>query len=89
VNAGGYGHLDGGQSPLDNAEMSTEVDIGISPEMVADAEAAVEAVMTGKTLDPAVSRRIQERAAKIREKVFQKHGLLDIGVPAIRELRDR
>jgi hypothetical protein len=25
---------------------------------------------------------------RIREEIFQKHGILDIGVPAIRELRD-
>ena len=56
---------------------------------IADAEAAVEAAVSGKKLDPAVARRIQERAAKVRAEVFQKHGVLDIGVPAIREFRDR
>lgn len=45
--------------------------------------------MTGKSLDPAVARRIQMRAAKVREDMFQKHEVLDIGVSAIRELRAR
>jgi hypothetical protein len=31
---------------------------------------------------------VQAEAKKIREEIFWKHGLLDIGVPAIRELRD-
>lgn len=68
--------------------MSTEI-LTTDSQIVTDTEAAVVAVMTGKRLDPVIARRIQERAAKVREEVFQKHGLLDIGVPAIREFRDR
>jgi len=44
--------------------------------------------MTGKPLDPEVYRRIREEAARASEEVYRKHGLLDIGVPAIRALRD-
>jgi len=43
---------------------------------------------SGDPLDPEVARRIRERGDRIREEIFQKHGLQDIGVPAIRELRD-
>jgi hypothetical protein len=43
--------------------------------------------VTGKPLDPDVARRVHERAQKIRARVFHTHGLVDIGVPAIRELR--
>jgi hypothetical protein len=60
----------------------------IPPDILADGQAAIEAVMTGKPLDPEIARRIRERAAKLTEEIREKHGLLDIGVPAIRELRD-
>jgi hypothetical protein len=43
--------------------------------------------MTGKPLDPDVYRRIRERGERIRQEIFERHGLVDIGVPAIRELR--
>ena len=60
----------------------------IPPELEADTRAVIEKLTTGKPLDPETVRRIRERADRIREEVFRKHGLLDIGVPAIRALRD-
>jgi hypothetical protein len=59
-----------------------------APDVFADGEAVVEALVTGKPLDPEIARRIQERAARITEEIRQQHGVLDIAVPAIRELRD-
>ena len=56
-------------------------------ELEADTKAVLELMMTGKPLDPAAAQRIRARGDRIREETFQKHGLLDIGVPAIRELR--
>ena len=56
--------------------------------MQADTQAVIGKLMTGKPLDPETERRIRERSDRIREEIFRKHGLLDIGVPAIRELRD-
>ena len=44
--------------------------------------------MARKPLDPEVARRIRERGDRIREQILREHGVLDIGVPAIRELRD-
>ncbi len=41
---------------------------------------------TGKG-DPKVLQRITEEADRIRKRVLKKHGVLDIGVPAIRALR--
>ena len=38
--------------------------------------------------DPEVMRQACERMDRRREEIRQKHGVLDIGVPAIRELRD-
>jgi hypothetical protein len=61
---------------------------GVSPEEVADAQAVIEHAKSGKALDPEVARRVRERGDRIREEVFRQHGLLNIGVPAIRELRD-
>ena len=59
----------------------------IPPDVQADAKTVIEHVMTGKPLDPDVARRIRERSEAIQEELRQKYGALDIGVPAIRELR--
>ena len=61
---------------------------GLSPELAADTQAILDRLTTGKPLDPEVARRIRERGDRIRQEIFQKHGVLDIGVPAIRDLRD-
>jgi len=53
----------------------------------ADEEAVMQAFLTGTAVDPQVAHRVQERSRLIREEVFRKHGLVDIAVPAIRELR--
>ena len=57
------------------------------PIVQADEEAVMHAFLSGTTVDPDVARRVQERSRLIREEVFRKHGLVDIAVPAIRELR--
>jgi hypothetical protein len=56
------------------------------PEVRAMLEEAVRHAATGEG-DPEVLRRIHEEANRIREEIRRKHGVLDIGVPAIRELR--
>ena len=38
--------------------------------------------------DPEVVRKACERLDKMREEVRLRHGLLDIAVPAVREIRD-
>jgi hypothetical protein len=60
----------------------------IPPEFRDDTEAVMEHLTAGKPLAPDVAQRIRERGERIREEVFRKHGILDIGSPAIRELRD-
>jgi hypothetical protein len=67
---------------------TAEITAGLPPDLQADTEALLAHLTTGRPLDPEVARRIRDRGDRIREEVFQKHGLLDIGVPAIRELRD-
>ena len=67
---------------------TTDILIGIPAELEADTKAVIAKLSTGKPLDPETYRRIRESADRIRDEVFRRHGLLDIGVPAIRELRD-
>jgi hypothetical protein len=59
----------------------------IPPELLAELEKAARYAATGLR-DPEVIRKACERMDRIREEIRQEHGLLDIAVPAIRELRD-
>jgi hypothetical protein len=59
----------------------------LSPEVVAMMHEAVKHASTGKG-NLEILRRVHEEAVKIREEVLKKHGVLDVAVPAIRELRD-
>ncbi len=63
-------------------------DAGIPAEVMAELEHAAQLAASGRK-DPTFARRAADEAARIREKVERKYGLLDIGVPAIRDLRDR
>jgi hypothetical protein len=57
------------------------------PSVQADEEAVMQAFLTGVPVVPEVAHRVQERSRLIREEIFRKHGLVDVAVPAIRELR--
>lgn len=61
------------------------------PELPADVrlmlDEAIRHALTGAG-DPAILQRIHYEAEKIKREIIEKHGLLDIGTPAIRELRD-
>jgi hypothetical protein len=60
----------------------------ILPEVMAELEVAARLALSGiRDLD--AMRRACERMERMREEVRKKHGILDIGVPAIRELRDQ
>lgn len=59
----------------------------IPPQVLADLERAVQLARSGERA-PEFEGRIHQEAARIREEVYRRHGLLDLGVPAIRELRD-
>jgi hypothetical protein len=54
---------------------------------MAELEEAMRLALSG-VRDPEMMRRACERMDRMREEVRKKHGILDIGVPAIRELRD-
>jgi hypothetical protein len=68
--------------------MSTvEETSGIPAELMAEVQEAVDKAVRG-IRDPEAMRKACERMDRTREAIFKRHGLLDIGVPAIRELRD-
>jgi hypothetical protein len=67
---------------------TTETNCSLPADLEADTQAVLEKLTAGKPLDPETYRRIRERADRIRDEVYRKHGVLDIGVPAIRELRE-
>ena len=64
-----------------------EEDTPLTPDVMADLEYAAELAATGRK-DPEFARRIREEARKVREEILRRNGVLDIGVSAIRELRD-
>lgn len=76
---------------MDSSEMNTStISTGNIPaDVLADADALIEAAMAGRKPDPIVVHRSRERAARVTEEIRRKHGVLDIGVSAIRELRDQ
>ena len=61
------------------------------PELSADVrvllDEAIRHALTGEG-DPSLLQRIHDGVEKIKREVFEKHGLLDLGTPAIRQLRD-
>ena len=58
----------------------------ITPEVEAEFQEAVRQAMSPKR-DPEAMRKAAERMDRMREETFREHGLLDIGVAAIREPR--
>ncbi len=72
---------------MNRAITTTTESPAIDLEVAADEEAVIASFLTGRPLDPEVARRVHERAQSIRDRVFRQHGLVDISVPAIRELR--
>lgn len=59
----------------------------IPPDALADAQIVAECVAAGKPIPPEVFRRVREEAQRITARLERQYGQLDIGVPAIRELR--
>jgi hypothetical protein len=68
--------------------MNTIETITADPQVEADLSAVMDHIASGKPLDPAVARRVQERGEKIRLEVFTKNGPLNVAVDLIREGRD-
>jgi hypothetical protein len=70
---------------METAETKTA---GTDPQVLADLDAVMERIRTGKSLDPESRRRIRERAERITREIRPKQGELDIAVQLIRETRD-
>jgi hypothetical protein len=66
-----------------NAELS-DVDLLTDFERIAR-----ETVMGGIVRDPELLKRVYERSAQIRDDARARFGIQDIGVPIIREMRER
>jgi hypothetical protein len=60
----------------------------IPPDIAADNQAVLDHVLTGRRLDPEIARRVHERARKIRQEILQKHGVINVAVDLIREIRE-
>jgi acyl-coenzyme A synthetase/AMP-(fatty) acid ligase len=67
--------------------MDTTPNSPIPPDVLADAQIVAECVAAGEPIPPEVSRRVREEAQRITARLERQYGQLDIGVPAIRELR--
>ena len=61
---------------------------GTIPTATDDMHAVTEAYLAGRPIDSEVARRVRERAAEIRQRILADHGLLDFGVPLIRQARE-
>ena len=73
---------------MDNSSMATsEPNSLIPPEVLAELQAAADRAVKGLR-DPEIMAKACARMDQRREEIRRQHGLLDIGVPAIRELRD-
>jgi hypothetical protein len=59
----------------------------IAPDVMAELQEAAEKAANG-IRDPEALRQAAERMDRLSEKIRRMHGVLDIGVPAIRALRD-
>ena len=59
----------------------------VPPEIMAELQEAADVASRG-IRDPEVMRKACEEMDRIREEIRREHGILDIGLPAIRGLRD-
>ena len=66
---------------------TAEKPTAIPPSIMADLQEAADLAAKGFR-DPEKMRQACERMDRMREETFRKLGVLDIGVPAVRELRD-
>jgi succinate dehydrogenase/fumarate reductase flavoprotein subunit len=68
--------------------MSTDTQpTGIPADLMAELQEAADRAAKG-VRDPEAMRRACEDIDRVREEIRQRHGVLDIGGPAIRQLRD-
>jgi hypothetical protein len=68
--------------------MNTETIDVFSAEIMADLQKAADRAARG-VRDPEAMRQAAARMDRVREEIAKEYGVLDVGVPAIREFRDR
>jgi hypothetical protein len=73
---------------MEAAMKTIDAPTDITPERQAEYDEAIRLAYSGDR-DFAKMREACKRMDRLREETYRKHGLLDISVPAIRELRDR
>ena len=86
------GRIDPGRISATMRRMETtmktiEAPPAIPSEVLASLQEAAERASKG-VRDPEAMRLACERMDRMREETFRNHGLLDIGGPAVRQLRD-
>ncbi len=60
----------------------------IPPDIMADMQAVMDALVAGRAVDPEVARRVRERSGKAQEELVRQHGVREIAVDLIRAIRD-
>ena len=60
----------------------------IPSEILADLEEVCQQAAAGGVRDPDLLRRVKERSAQVRQELLRKHGLLNVAVDLVREVRD-
>lgn len=71
----------------DDAVMETNSNNTIGPDSIADTQLVVECAAAGRPVPVEVACRVQARAAQARKQLIATHGVQDIGVQIIREIR--
>jgi hypothetical protein len=68
--------------------MSTKTQTtGADPQALSDSEAVMKHVIDGTPIEPELRKRIRERANRITEQVWRKHGYIDVD-KLVRDARD-
>lgn len=68
--------------------MSLDVEKPLSQEE-ADSQEVARLIADGKRVtDPQLRRRVAERAEKVRQAIFEKHGVVEWAVEMVRDARD-
>ena len=80
--------IDSSSTSNDNSGMSTEAIHTSDPLKVADTQAVLDHLASHEPIPHDVNRRVQERAAKIKEDI-RKRGVTNVAVDLIREARDQ
>jgi hypothetical protein len=68
--------------------IANELASGTDAQVMADLNAVLANIGSGKPLDAVMLRRIRERSERITDEIRQKHGEINVAVDLIRETRN-